>query len=276
MQHTIIGLGWLGQSLAEHLSQQGHNVIGTVRQTEKQHVLANKGVNAHIFDCYQKLPTSLASTLFEHRNVIISIAAGRRNLDPHRYIDAIQNLIDIATASRCRKIIFISATSVFADDEAEITNLTKPKPTSSSGFAHYAIEKYLLSAHQQSNVLRLAGLVGPNPDKGYRHPIHSLALRSVLSDPSGPVNLIHKQDVISTIHRLLEQNYDGRAFNLCSHEHPTRVDYYQWCAKQLDLPPLSFVNKDRGSGKTKRINAKDTLETLGLTLDFTTPYDMLS
>ncbi|MFC3121234.1 NAD-dependent epimerase/dehydratase family protein [Agaribacter flavus] len=280
MRVTIIGLGWLGHSLALRLSQQGADIVGTVRQTEKQKHLNSNGICTHLFDCYQRIDKATANALFSQRHIVINIAAGRRNIEPKRYFDAIKSLIDTAKTEGCNKILFVSTSSVFAEGAGVVTNDTPTSPETASGQVHADIETYLLSSYSQATVLRLAGLVGPNPEVGYRHPIYSLSKRKSLANPHAPVNLVHKADVIAAIQSILMNNFDRQVFNLCSQIHPSRQEYYSWCALKLGLPLLNFETKTTAQSttqltKTKTIEVKGTLKALGIALQYPSPFDML-
>ena len=90
-----------------------------------------------------------------------------------------------------------------------------------------------------------------------------------------PVNLVHLDDVIAVIVAAIEQKDTGQALNVSATEHPTRKEYYEWCAKQLNLPMPGFLedNKKRQIGKI--IDASDTYSLLGLVPNYNSPYKML-
>jgi len=272
---TIIGLGWLGQSLAQDALNKNHNVIGTVRTREKANNLSS-ALSMHIidYDCYSTFPISKQRDFFENRTVIINIAAGRSQMNANKYSNAITRLIKIAFDSGADRLIFISTTSVFGSLTGNITNKTSPSPTTESGLAHTAIEAFLMHNYEKNSaVLRLAGLVGPNTLTDYRHPIFCLSKRGIVNASNHPVNLVHKTDVIEAICALLEPKEAlSNIHNLCALEHPSKRDYYSWCTEKLSLPLPKFI-ASKEVGRT--IDPVDTLKDLNITLKFPTPYDML-
>lgn len=68
---------------------------------------------------------------------------------------------------------------------------------------------------QPVNRPRLAGLVGPS-----RHPGRWLAGKTGLPGGNAPVNLVHQDDVIGILLRVLENNMLGDVFDVCANERP--------------------------------------------------------
>ncbi|MEM0910271.1 MAG: NAD-dependent epimerase/dehydratase family protein [Pseudomonadota bacterium] len=275
---TVVGLGWLGRSFAETALQRGHSVYGTVRTKEKAERLAT-ALSTHVteVDCYSPTPGTDFKTLFEGRIAIINIAAGRRQLDAYSYSNAIANLVTKILEGGAEKLIFVSTTSVFGDHIGKIANQTALSPTTESGRAHATIERFLFdNFDEQTCVLRLAGLVGPNTDtsveNNYRHPIFSLVKRGVVFASNQPVNLIHKDDVIDSLFAAAKTKHAVGALNLCATEHPTKYDYYSWCANKLMLETPRF---EKTLGVGRYVDASETLRLLDLTLKYPSPYDML-
>ncbi len=302
-KHLIIGLGWLGSPLAMYFKSAGHTVAGTTRDIEKADKLSSQGIQAVLFDLYENELSALPHELFRDANVIINIPPGRKNFDPVLFIERMKGLFDYAHQHAAMHICFISSTSVFAELEGRVSNDSPLAPTTASGDAHVTLERYLKElartpkiAHGASHisnrfscaVIRLAGLVGKD-----RHPITTLSQKSNIAMGKDPVNLIHQEDVIQAIsallhyvaekasnnqsaitaHKLFDNNF--YAANLCSLEHPSRKQYYTWCAEQkgLRLPEFSPDYRARVSGKW--IDAEHTLRELELKLRYPSPYNML-
>ena len=78
------------------------------------------------------------------------------------------------------------------------------------------------------------------------------SFRTEIENPDGPVNLIHREDCIGIIIKILEvANKDvwGDTFNAVAPEHPSRKIYYQKKAHQLHLPIPTFVEASESKGK---------------------------
>lgn len=302
-KHLIIGLGWLGSPLALYFQSAGHTVAGTTRSAEKAGAFASQGIQTVLFDLNENDVTELPHELFQNAYVVINIPPGRKNFEPILFIERMKRLFDYAHQHAAMHVCFISTTSVFGEREGQVTNDTPLAPNTASGNAHVELERYLkrlaltsgvslgtdLSLNSFScSVLRLSGLVGKD-----RHPISTLSQKSHIALGKNPVNLIHQEDVIQVISAVLrnsgkkmDSNQVGisatslfennfYAANLCSLEHPSREQYYTWCAEQKGMRPPEFSPDDRTRINGKWIDAEHTINELGLTLLYPSPYHML-
>jgi nucleoside-diphosphate-sugar epimerase len=291
-KHIIIGLGWLGTPLAMHFLSAGYPVAGTTRDSNKAKTLALDGIQTVLFDLYDNDLTSLPSDMFQGANVIINIPPGRKSFEPLLFIARMKSLFDYALLHQAQHICFISTTSVFGGLEGRVSNDSALTPNNPSGAAHAALELYLKDLAAASDlhcsVLRLAGLVGKD-----RHPITTLSQKSNIALGRNPVNLIHQQDVINVISAVLQKagrinqhshssqatnNLFKRNFyaaNLCSSEHPTREDYYTWCADQKGIRSPEFTPDNREIVNAKWIDSEQTITSLQVQLQYPSPYNML-
>jgi nucleoside-diphosphate-sugar epimerase len=280
MNTTIIGLGWLGVPLAKFLKSQAYNVCGTSRTASKVDALNQAGYECLHFDLFAApIAQQLPSKFFENSNIVINIAPGRHSIKPDEYIASMKGLINYAFEHKALHLTFVSTSSVFGNavgivDERSVTN-----PSSDSGLAHAAIEQYLLEHYiDRSAILRLAGLVGPNPEGAIptiRHPVYALAKRQHIDGGNTPINLVHQFDVIQCIYAIIKQQTVAKVLHACSLEHPTRADYYTWAAHQLGMKAPKFDTKD-DLRDGKIVSAEQTLRELGVSLRYPSPYDMLA
>ena len=266
MKLFIIGLGWLGQRLAQTAIERGFCVAGTKRKVNHRDT---SGAEQYPFELYKE-SVDLPLSALQDSVIVLNIAAGRTSVEPLLYFAKIKALVDYVMSAGAKHLIFISSTSVFAGHQGRVLNSHQYKTTTPSGHAHELIETYLLSNYaDKANILRLAGLVGVT-----RHPVYTLAKRPMLSAPKQAVNLIHQDDVVSAILRQCENLMPGTALNLCSNEHPSRQDYYQWCAKKLGLNELVFAPAEQNES-TRIIDATESWQALGIQAKYPSPYDML-
>jgi nucleoside-diphosphate-sugar epimerase len=291
-KHIIVGLGWLGTPLAVHFLSAGDSVAGTTRNSDKATTLALKGIQTVLFDLYDNDVNTLPSDIFRNANVIINIPPGRKSFKPPLFIARMKSLFDYALLHQAKHICFISTTSVFGGLEGRISNDSVLKPNTPSGSAHVELELYLKELADTGDfscsVLRLAGLVGKD-----RHPIATLSKKSNVTLGRNPVNLIHQQDVVQVISALLQKAgrknqlsnslqsansmFEGNfyAANLCSAEHPTREDYYTWCADQKGIRGPEFTPDNREIVSGKWIDSEQTTTHLQVQLQYPSPYNML-
>lgn len=286
----IIGLGWLGFPLAETLQAKNHQIKGSVRSPNKQNIIEKKAnFKVDLFNLYAEqyantLPT--LQCLQDSEVVIINIPPGSINFQAGLYIQNMQGLTHQAFDSGCKHLVFVSTTGVFSKDHDVVTNTSVADSKTPSGAAHIAIENFLSKNYaKRSTIIRPAGLIGPNQSfeeneyassgTKFRHPIYTLCHKTNIEKGNDPVNLVHLDDVIAVIVAAIEQKCTGQALNVSATEHPTRKEYYEWCAKQLKLPIPGFLedNKKRQMGKI--IDASDTYSLLGLVPNYNSPYKML-
>jgi nucleoside-diphosphate-sugar epimerase len=88
-------------------------------------------------------------------------------------------------------------------------------------------EKVVLSSNKQAIILRLSGLVGYE-----RNPARFGTSRLPANEP---VNMIHRDDAIGVITRLLELEHIEGIFNGCSPMHPNRQAFYTAGAAALGV-----------------------------------------
>lgn len=263
---SIIGAGWLGLPLAQHLKQTGCALTLSSRAKDKVTKLTQSGWHACQFELGQSVPAELA----QNDIAIINIAAGRKQLAPEEYSEKVLKLVQELISQNVQYILFVSTTSVYGSQSGKITEASPVKPNTNSGTAHVQIEEHLRQhLSGRTTILRLAGLVGDE-----RHPVKFLSGKVELTNPDHAVNLVHRKDVINAITAIIENQVWGKTLHLCSLEHPSRQEYYQWAAKQLGLVLPEFVTSDGAAGKL--IDASNTIETLGINLEYASPFDMLS
>ncbi|NVK55015.1 MAG: NAD-dependent epimerase/dehydratase family protein [Alteromonadaceae bacterium] len=266
---VLCGCGWLGGYLASHFANS-RQVIGTTRSHDKAQQLRNQGIRPLHFTLSDSADT--LSELSANATVVLNIPPGRRNTNLDEFTRHMCDLISALYRHQPpQQLIFISTTSVYGEQEGDVTTASGVAPVTASGEAHIAIEKHVRrSAPENGYILRLAGLVGPD-----RHPVKSLAGRT-LSGANQVVNLVHVDDVVATITALMAQRPQNKLWQLSSSDHPMRGEYYPAMAEQLGLAPITFSDRlDKNAPPTgKSINPQATVEELGLTLNFASPWQM--
>ncbi|MEY3499046.1 MAG: hypothetical protein RL308_715, partial [Bacteroidota bacterium] len=156
------------------------------------------------------------------------------------------NLIPFIEKSGIKKVLFVSSTSVYSDENILVTEETIANPDTESGKQLVACEQLLQkNSHFETTVLRFGGLIGED-----RNPIRFLAGRSNIENPNAPINLIHKEDCFGIILKIIKVNCWGETFNAVAPFHPSREDYYAQKAKEYNLKPPIFVASKPSVGKT--------------------------
>ena len=270
MQIAVIGCGWLGLPLAISLQTSGHNIVATCRNEKKAKELTQLGFNIQMFELGDELKHQRLAELFTANVLVLNIPVGRKNPTTEHFVQHMGALIKHAANSQIQNIIFISTTSVYGDNDTIVSEQSPTHAKTQSGKINLAVEA-LVRQHfaDRCTIIRPAGLVGKE-----RHPANYLAGKTGLVNPDNVVNLVHQYDVVSAIKTVIERDVWGEILHLSALEHPTRAQYYTWAAEKLKLNPPSFV-KGTGVAVGKKIDATRSLQVLGLSLKYPSPFDML-
>lgn len=257
-QISILGCGWLGLPLAKSLIEKGFSVNGSTTSVEKIAVLEKVGISPFLvslsaIEVLEETKNSIEKFLKNSDVLIIDIPPKLRGDSKENFVTKIQNIIPFIEKSSVEKVIFVSSTSVYSDDNSIITEETIPNPDTESGRQLLEAEQLLQSNKNfQTTILRFGGLIGDD-----RHPIKFLAGRKDIENPEGPINLIHQIDCIGIIEAILkhpetsgQNDKSSEVFNAVAPFHPTRKEYYTQKAIELNLPLPEFEESKPSIGKT--------------------------
>jgi nucleoside-diphosphate-sugar epimerase len=255
---SILGCGWLGLPLAKSLIEKGFSINGSTTSVEKIAVLEKAGIHPFLVtlsavEVLEETKISIENFLQNSDVLIIDIPPKLRGDSSENFVAKIQNIIPFIEKSSVEKVIFVSSTSVYSDDNSIITEETKPNPDTESGKQLLEAEQLLQSnSNFQTTILRFGGLIGDD-----RHPIKFLAGRKNIENAEGPINLIHQTDCIGIIEEILkhpetsgQNDKSTEVFNAVAPFHPTRKEYYTQKAIELNLPLPEFEESKPSIGKT--------------------------
>jgi len=242
-QISILGCGWLGFPLAEKLLLEEYSVKGSTTSREK----------IALFQDHEIVPYQIALTedgiqgpiadFLEHSEIlIIDIPPGLRKValpvTVKTFVAKIEKLLPYIAQSSIKKILFVSSTSVYADENTLVTEETIPNPDTESGRQLVEVETLLRNNPDfETTIVRFGGLIGED-----RHPIKMLTGRENLDNPDAPVNLIHQKDCIGIIMRILKNDVWNETFNAVTPYHPTRKEYYHKKAEEMNLAIPKFAS----------------------------------
>ncbi len=245
---SIIGCGWLGLPLAKQFIENNYKVKGSSTSIEKIDILKSFGIDAFYVELTEQgVKGDIQNCLSESEILVLNIPPGLRKHPENDFVNQMQFLITHIEASSIKKIIFISSTSVYADEESipTITEESIKNPDSPSGKQLLEVENVIENNKSfQTIILRFSGLFGD-----HRHPAKSLSGRSNLKNANAPVNLIHLKDCIGIIQKLVKKDEWDEAFNASTTPHPSRKDYYTSVCKAMDLPLPKFDEDLPSKGK---------------------------
>ncbi|MEW7289222.1 NAD-dependent epimerase/dehydratase family protein [Aquimarina sp. 2304DJ70-9] len=245
---SILGTGWLGLPLAKSLLEQGYTIKGSTTSESKIKTLENFGIGVYQIALHEEGPLGdIDSFLKETEILIINIPPGLRRNPEMNFVAKIRNLIPHIEKSDIQNVLFVSSTSVFADLEGFplISEETAPNASSNAGKQLIEVEQ-LLQNHKEFEItiLRFAGLFGPD-----RHPANMLSRRNNIKNPEAPVNLIHLDDCIGVIKRIIETESWGQTFNASYPDHPEKAEYYGTVCEQMGLPKPDYDMETPSKGK---------------------------
>lgn len=255
----ILGCGWLGFPVAQRLLEAGYQVKGSTTTRDKVPKLLAAGIEA--FEI-RVLPNGIKGDLLDFleglETLVIDFPPGIRSQPAADYIAAMAGLIYTLKASSVKHILFVSSISVYEEIEAmpQYSEEDPANAVSERGRALIVVEDMLKSENSfKTTVLRLGGLIGPD-----RHPVNQLSGRKGISNGEAPINLIHQEDCIGVILKILKGNIFGEIFNAVFPDHPSKKQYYQTMAKARKLPLPEF---EEGVPKGKIIHSTKVQEVLG-------------
>ena len=161
-QISIIGCGWLGLPLAKELIKKGYKVKGTTTSKDKLSALSKFDIDAYYLQINSENIIGNVQEAFSGSDVLVlNIPPGLRKNSEEDFFSKIKNLLPHIEASKIKKILFVSSTSVFADVDSfpEITEKTKPNPDTESGRQLLIAEELLQqNQHFKTTILRFSGL----------------------------------------------------------------------------------------------------------------------
>ena len=236
-QISILGCGWLGLPLAKALLQNGFSVNGSTTSTEKLSVLENSRIQPYqIILESESISGNITAFLKDSETLIVDIPPKLRGNSRENFIGKIATLIPYIENSAVKNVLFISSTSVYAEDNSIVTEDTKPQPETEGGRQLLAVEQLLFrNSHFKTTRLRFGGLISED-----RNPIRFLAGRKNIESPKAFINLIHQEDCIGIILKIIEKESWNETYNAASPYHPSREDYYTKKAIELNLEVPEF------------------------------------
>ncbi|MCJ8166285.1 SDR family oxidoreductase [Pontibacter sp. E15-1] len=235
---SVMGCGWLGLPLAEKLVKAGYTVKGSTTTPEKMDVLLEKGIQPYLLNLQdENLDMDMLQDFLQAKVLVLNIPPHLRSDGGESYLRQMHVLLKAMSGATINRVLFVSSTSVYLDlnrvvTEEDIAYTLEQQP-----------DNMLLQAEQlfqngdgwMTTVLRFGGLVGDD-----RKPGRFLAGKKHVPNGDAPVNLIHLDDCLQIMYRIIEQQKWGATFHASADLHPLRKDFYTQAAHALGLTPPEF------------------------------------
>lgn len=261
---SILGCGWLGFPLAKAMIAKGFSINGSTTSTEKISILKDSGINPFLInislnDSDSPFGKSTSREIEAFLNgssvLIIDIPPKLRGTNTESFVDKIAFLIPFIEKSTIEKVLFISSTSVYGENNLLITEETKPNPETESGKQLLISEALLQSNNNfKTTILRFGGLIGED-----RNPVKFLAGKINVENPEAPINFIHLEDCMGIILKIIESNSWNETYNAVAPFHPSREEYYTLKARENNLPLPKFNHENTS---TKKVISSDKIENI--------------
>jgi nucleoside-diphosphate-sugar epimerase len=264
---SILGCGWLGLPLGERLKNIGYQVKGSTTSEEKLSLIEDKGIRPFLIQVEPEINADFDPVFFESDMLILNIPPSRQKPDIEDYYPAqVKEVLRLAGKSGLRKILFVSSTSVYPNLNREVQEENAGGKLSDAGKALLKTEKILRSEDRfKVTILRFCGLYDAR-----RNPGRFLAGRKLQSNGQDGVNLIHLDDCINIIQKIMEDDVWNEIFNACGDEHPGKEKFYTMAAQKLGLQPPVFNNK--AAPDFKLINSEKLKSRLNYSFIHPDPY----
>ena len=237
---SILGCGWYGLPLGKKLVREGFRVNGSTTSNSKIEILKSAGISPFLLQIPATEETPFPMDFLDSEILVLNVPPERREDIEDYYFHQMNSLLGYIKKSKIKEIIFISSTSVYADNDINTDENKTVNPDKSSGKALLKVENLFLD-YKGANVLilRFAGLFGAD-----RNPGRFLAEKRNLKDGNAPVNLVHLDDCVEITWRFMQKKCYGETFNVCADLHPLRKDFYRKAALKLNLTPPEFLHSD--------------------------------
>lgn len=212
----IIGCGWLGNHIAERLSNQ-YEIFVTTTTESKVEDLQSKGYHTTVVSFPNELNPEMKEwdAVKKLDAIIISVPFSGIRGAQIPMNDKRENLLNFLGNFK-GQLFLTSSTGVYPETEKYFTEDDKPAQEVES-------ESFILDKFPQTNILRLAGLMGDQ----------RLLKNYNISNIDQLVNHIHYSDICSVVEKMLDNHSESKVYNVVAPIHPNKEEVIN---AQKDLP----------------------------------------
>ncbi|MEZ9291031.1 NAD(P)H-binding protein [Vibrio lentus] len=248
----IVGAGWVGAPLSEHLVKHDNQVIVTKTTQEGADAIGNERIPCEVFSFDAIQPErsigQLYSLLLENNTEIVigSFPPGFRKGAGVEYADYWQQLTSACQKANVKKLIMVSSTTVYPtkpgvlyERDASLT-LSTSANEQASAFSDNArvmlkAEQLVMDSGIDYTILRFSGLIGPS-----RHPSRFASKLKQVSSQA-PANMLHLDDAIGAVDFAINQLHN-EIVNVTTPNTVSKAEFYAAALKSANssepLPPI--------------------------------------
>lgn len=255
----VAGCGKLGTAIGRGLSSPSTRVYGLSRNPSPLPEEIT-GIAADLMQADR-----LVKVLPEHLDILIyCLTPGRYDEQGYRdaYVTGLNNLLG-ALNGPLKRLIFISSTSVYAqDDDSWVDETSETRPARFSGQQILAGEQVALDSGHPATIVRFSGIYGP----GRRRFLEEVLEGQMAPQSPAPFsNRIHEEDAAAAVAHLSRLAIAGQALEsryIVSDCEPVRLDeVVQWIREQVPCKtPVANARKGGRAG-SKRCRNQRLLDT---------------
>ena len=262
---SVLGCGWLGLPLGYELAKKGYLVRGSSTRLKRLPMIEEGGIHPYHILLDPHLIHGDES-FFKCDIMVLNIPPKKDKYAVDFYNKQTEVVIKLITKHNPEpvKILFISSTSVYPSQNKVMTEDDAVNPEKITGKVLLESEKLLRDSGFETTIVRFGGLIGYN-----RNPAKSLSGLKELKRGQAPVNLIHRDDCVNILIKIIEKSKWNFTFNACMPEHPTREEYYTHAARYLKLPLPEFSSDD--NTKDKIVDSSFLIDELNYSFIYKTP-----
>ena len=248
----IVGAGWVGAPLSEHLVKHDNQVVVTKTTQEGADAIGNERIPCEVFSFDAIQPEhsigQLYSLLLENNTEIVigSFPPGFRKGAGIEYADYWQQLTSACQKANVKKLIMVSSTTVYPtkpgvlyEQDASLT-LSTSENEQASAFSDNArvmlkAEQLVMDSSIDYTILRFSGLIGPS-----RHPSRFASKLKQVSSQA-PANMLHLDDAIGAVDFAINQLHN-EIVNVTTPNTVSKAEFYAAALKSANssepLPPI--------------------------------------
>lgn len=242
----VLGVGFVGEFVAQDLMNQGWTVSGTCTSVAKKEKLEKLGFNVHLFDANDP-ELEVLNILNQHTHLLVSIPPCLHIGDPMlQHAELLRRKLN----NDCLQwLCYLSTTGVYGDcGGAWVDETYPPNPPSELAKLRLAAEEGWLSLGHDlgvaAHVFRLGGIYGPG-----RSAIDTIIKGGSLSNVQRVrsfkkyTSRVHVADICNALNESIHKPSPGRIYNIVDDDPAPRTQVFSFARKLISEKWMKEVGR---------------------------------
>ncbi|HBR99209.1 MAG TPA: hypothetical protein DD979_17800 [Gammaproteobacteria bacterium] len=252
---AIVGCGQIGLPLGQRLVADGYRVRGSTTRESRLPLLDAAGIDGQLVHL-DTMASDALDDFVRAEVVVITVPPNGQREAPDAYLQQLARCAESVARVGVQKVMFTSSTDVYPktgdwvseSDAAVIAPRFSRTPL-------LTLER-VLSEHAdfKTTVLRFAGIFGPD------YQTAQYVSGREFPGPDDPVNMVHQEDCVAVMQRLIARDVWGETFNVVADEHPSRAAFFECVCDAAALPHARFVEGESEYRIVSNRHVKETLD----------------